>query len=140
MGDNKITFQNFVEINQIIMAYDKNKIYKQSEEAIAKHNLFFIEDVVAFLPIVKSTFYEFFPTDSEQSNTLKAMLEQNKVKTKSSIRAKLYKGTKSSELLALYRMICSDDERKLLNQQYIESRNINTTEPPLFNLDDKDES
>ena len=122
------------------MAYDKKKIYIQSEEAITKNNLFFIEDIVAFLPCSKTTFYEFYPIDSNELNTLKGLLDQNKIKTKSSIRAKLYKGTKSSELLALYRMICSDEERKTLNQQYIESRNLNVTEPPLFpdTTEDKD--
>jgi hypothetical protein len=122
------------------MAYDKEKIYIQAEEAITKNNLFFIEDIVAFLPCDKSTFYRFFDIESNEYHTLKGLLEQNKIKTKSSIRAKLYKGTKSSELLALYRMICSDEERKTLNQQYIESRNLNVSEPPLFpdTTEDKD--
>jgi hypothetical protein len=44
------------------MAYDKKKIYEQAEESIKKNNLFFIEDIVAFLPCSKPTFYDFFPT------------------------------------------------------------------------------
>ena len=102
------------------MAYNKAKIYEQAKEQIAKHNLFFIEDIVAFLPCAKPTFYDFFPIDSNEMNTLKAMLEENKIKTKSSIRAKLFKSGKASELLALYRLICTPDEHRLLNQQYQE--------------------
>ena len=51
------------------------------------------------------------------------MLDHNKIKTKSSIRAKLYKSEKAAELLALYRLIATPEEHRLLNQQYIESKN-----------------
>lgn len=102
------------------MAYDKKKIYNQAEEAIKTNNLFFIEDIVAWLPCGKTYFYEAFPADSNELNSLKELLEQNKTKTKSAIRAKLFKGQKASELLALYRLICTNEERQMLNQSYID--------------------
>jgi len=102
------------------MAYDRNKIYQQAEEAIKKHNLFFIEDIVAFLPCTKTTFYDFFPPDSNELNTLKELLDDNKVRTKSSIRAKLWKSTKAAELLALYRLIATTEEHQKLNQSYVD--------------------
>lgn len=108
------------------MAYDKKKIYEQAEESIKKNNLFFIEDIVAFLPCSKPTFYDFFPPDSNELNTLKDLLDDNKVKTKSSIRAKLWKSNKASELLALYRLIATPDEHRLLNQTYLETKNTHT--------------
>jgi hypothetical protein len=43
------------------MAYDKLKIFQQAKEVIIKNKLFFLEDIVAFLPCASSTFYEFFP-------------------------------------------------------------------------------
>jgi hypothetical protein len=118
------------------MAYDKKKIYQQAEEAIKKNNLFFIEDIVAFLPCDKTTFYRFFPTDCNEYNTLKDLLEDNKIKTKSSIRAKLYKSDKASELLALYRLIATSEEHQKLNQSYIDhttnGKDINIT--PTINV------
>ena len=72
------------------------------------------------MPCSKTTFYEYFPADSDEMNALKAMLEENKIKTKSAIRAKLFRSDKAGELLALYRLICDSDERRMLNQQYIE--------------------
>ncbi len=102
------------------MAFDRDKLYQQAETAIKENNLFFIEDVVAFIPCSKPTFYEHFPIDSNELNNLKDLLEQNKIRTKSAIRAKLYKSPKASELLALYRLICTPEERKMLNQNYIE--------------------
>lgn len=95
------------------MAYDRNKIFKQAQDVIREHNLFFIEDIVAWLPISKPTFYEFFPLGTNEFNELKKMLEDNKVRMKTSIRAKLYKG-KGADLIALYKMICTDEERKAI--------------------------
>src|SRR5690554_1056646 len=102
------------------MAYDKKKLFKQATEAIEKNNLFFIEDVAAFIPCNKSTLYKHFPVDSDELNALKELLEQNKIKTKSSIRAKLYKSAKAAELLALYRLIATPDEHRRLNQSYVD--------------------
>ena len=95
------------------MAYDRRKIYKQALDVIIDHNLFFIEDIVAWLPCDKTTFYRYFPVDCNEYNTLKKMLEDNKVRMKTSIRAKLYKG-KGADLIALYKMICTDEERKAI--------------------------
>ena len=100
--------------------YNKQKIFEQAEQAIRENNLFFIEDIVAFIPCSKFYFYDTFPVDSNEYNTLKDLLDKNKVKTKSAIRAKLFKGEKAAELLSLYRLICTNEERQMLNQQYID--------------------
>lgn len=93
------------------MAYNKRKIYQQAIKAITDNNLFFIEDIVAFLPISKKTFYEYFTVGSDESNNLKELLEINKTTTKSEIRKKLFKSEKAAELLALYRLVCTPEER-----------------------------
>jgi hypothetical protein len=111
------------------MAYDKKKIFEQSKDAIVKNNLFFVEDILGFVAISKTTLYEFFPVESDEMNELKGLLEVNKLKTKASIRAKLYKSPKAAELLALYRLICTNEERQMLNQQYID----HTTKGQSFN-------
>jgi hypothetical protein len=102
------------------MAFDRDKLYQQAETAIKENNLFFIEDIIAFIPCSKQTFYDYFPVGSDEMDDLKGLLEKNKIRTKSAIRAKLYKSPKASELLALYRLICTPEERKMLNQNYIE--------------------
>lgn len=100
------------------MAYDKKKIFEQAKEAIIKHKLFFIEDIVAFLPINKSTYYEFFPLDSNESNELKEMLETNRIEIKSSMRSKWYKSENATLQMALMKLICTDDERKKLSMTH----------------------
>ena len=103
------------------MLYDKKKIYEQAIAAIKDNNLFFISDIVAWLPCQKTWFYDAFPEGSEESETFKALLDTNKTRTKSAIRAKLFKGDKAAELLALYRLICTPEEHRLLNQQYLDA-------------------
>ena len=102
------------------MAYDQKKIFEQAKEQIKKNNLFFIEDIVAFIPCNKDTFYRFFPIDSDEYDTLKGLLNENRVKTKSAIRSKLFKGNKAAELLALYKLICTDEERDALSMQRVD--------------------
>ena len=130
------------------MLYDKGKIFEQAKEEIEKNNLFFVKDIVAFLPRCRSTFYDYFPDGSDELDTIKEMLERNKIKTKSAIRAKLYKGEKAAELLALYRLICTNEERQMLNQNYIDITSkggelksptyiLNVIETPEIENDDK---
>lgn len=102
------------------MAYDKNDIFEKAKQAIADNNLYFIEDVVAFLPIVKVTFYDYFPIDSNEMNDIKELLDNNKVTTKVKLRKKLGEGDKAAEILALYKLIATEDERKALSMQHID--------------------
>ena len=116
------------------MAYDKNKIFEQAKEVIVEHSLYFIEDVVAYLPISKPTFYDYFKVDSNEFNELKDLLETNKVRMKVHLRQKLSMGDKAAEILALYKLICSDEERKALQMQYTDNKNENTNTTTVINL------
>jgi hypothetical protein len=105
------------------MAYDKNKIFEQAKEVIIKNKLFFIEDIVAFLPISKKTYYEYFPIDSNESNELKALLETNKTTLKVSMRSKWYTSNAPALQMALMKLISTPEELKKLSMQYVESEN-----------------
>lgn len=102
------------------MRYDKNEIFEKAKKAITENSLYFIEDVVAFLPIVKVTFYDYFPVDSNEMNEIKELLDNNKVATKVKLRKKLGEGEKAAEILALYKLIATDDERRALSMQHID--------------------
>ena len=102
------------------MPLDEIKIFEQAKEAIEKNNLFDVKDIVAFIPCSRSTFYRFFPDGSDKLDTIKGMLDSNKIRTKSEIRAKLKKSDKAAELLALYRLIATPEEHQKLNQSYID--------------------
>lgn len=100
------------------MAYDKKKIFDQAKEMIVKHKLFFIEDIVSFLPCNKTTFYEFFPSQSNESNELKELLETNRVELKVSMRSKWYKSNAPALQMALMKLIASPEELKKLSMTY----------------------
>ena len=107
--------------------YTDDEIFEWAKEAIAKNNLFTFEDVIAFLPCGRTRFYEACPEGSDRSDALKRMVTDNKIKTKSGIRAKLYK-EKGTSLIALYKMICTDEERRALSLTYQENKQeINAT-------------
>lgn len=105
------------------MAHDKKAIYEQAEQICedAKKRPLFIEDIIAYLPCSKATFYTFFPANSDELDALKEKLEANRVIVKTGIRAKLYEGKGGGAgLIGLYKVIGTDEERKRLSQSYVD--------------------
>ena len=98
--------------------YDRKKIFEQAKEVIEKHKLFFVEDIVSFLPISKPTFYDFFKTDSNEFNDIKDLLEKNRVEVKSAMRSKWFKSENPTLQVSLMKLICTDDERKKLSMTH----------------------
>lgn len=110
------------------MAYDKTKIFEQAKEAIVKHKLFFVEDVVAFIPCSKQTFYGYFPVNSDELDTLKTMLEINRTTLKVSMRSKWYTSNAPALQMALMKLIATPEELKKLSMTFVESENTNRNE------------
>ena len=100
------------------MAYDRKKIFEQAKEMIVKHKLFFIEDIVSFLPCDKTTFYRFFEPESNEYNELKGLLETNRTELKVSMRSKWYKSNAPALQMALMKLIATPEELKKLSMQY----------------------
>jgi hypothetical protein len=100
------------------MAYDKKKIFEQAKEMIVKHKLFFIEDIVAFLPCDKTTFYRFFEPESNEYNELKGLLETNRVELKVSMRSKWYKSNAPALQMALMKLIATPEELRKLSMNH----------------------
>jgi len=104
------------------MAYtdkQKTKIFNDAVKAIKENNLFFIEDVSAFLPIFRQTIYKWWPKGSDKYDTLKDSLDTNKTTEQAELR-KLFKEGQSVEKLALYKLICTDAERKSLSMNHVD--------------------
>ena len=112
------------------MAYDKNKLYKQALQVIEKNKLFFVEDVVAYLPCSKPTLYELFPIDSDELNTIKEELEKNKTEIKVSMRSKWYKSDNPTLQMGLMKLIGTEEEAHRLNGSRQEINQTLTTLPP----------
>jgi len=99
------------------MAYNTEELFNKGMEAIEKHKLFFIEDIIAFLPCRKSTFYEHFSNETDYYKRMFEALEQNRTELKVSMRSKWYKSNAPALQMALMKLICNDDERKMLSMQ-----------------------
>jgi len=106
------------------MAYDRKKIFEQAKEVIVKHKLFFVDDIVAFLPCATSTFYDFFPANSEELDELKGLLEINRTELKVSMRSKWYKSNSPALQMALMKLIGNKEELRRLSMNYNENQQL----------------
>jgi hypothetical protein len=113
------------------MAYKTEDLLKQSLESIEKHKLFFIEDIVAYLPCSKETFYQH---KLHESDALKSALLKVKTEIKVSMRSKWYKSENPTLQMGLMKLIASPEELKQLAMTHVESNN--THEVKEFNLSD----
>jgi hypothetical protein len=114
------------------MAYDRVKIYEQAQELIKTKKLFFIEDVITLLPISKQTFYEFFKVESNELDTIKELLDKNKIEIKNGLRNKWFNGNNPLTQMALYKLIGTEEEYHRIASTKTENKNINI-EKPIFN-------
>lgn len=124
------------------MAFNKQKLYKQALEIAKKGGITSIEDIIAFLPCSKPTFYSYIKVDSQEMDDIKEALAEGKRKTVISIRGKLFKSNNPTALLALYRMLCTQEERDIINTQRHDITSAGekiTAEPLIIEVIDKRE-
>lgn len=114
------------------MAYKTKTLFNTAMEQINKNKLFFIEDIIAFMPCAKSTFYEHFPNDSNYYKIMFEELEKNRTELKVSMRSKWYKSNAPALQMALMKLIATPEELRKLSMQFIESENTHKTESPFF--------
>lgn len=105
----------------------KTEIYKQALEVAEQKKCFFIEQLVSFLPIAKSTFYDYFPVDSDELNSIKEILDKNKVEVKSAMYNKWFKSDNATLQIALMKLIASEEEAHRLNGTNMKVESNNTT-------------
>jgi hypothetical protein len=94
------------------MAYDKQELIDKALEAIEKHNLFFISDVIAFMPCSSATFYNH---ELEKIEDIKSAIEKNRVSIKVNMRKKWFESDHPTLQVALMKIISSDEEAHRLN-------------------------
>jgi len=124
------------------MAYDRKKIFEQAKEVTVKNKLFFIEDIVSFLPCSKNYFYDHFPPDSNEYDELKALLDTNRTTLKVSMRSKWYTSNAPALQMALMKLIATPEELRKLSmnvQSYEGQINIPVlTNDPLADTNESD--
>jgi hypothetical protein len=114
------------------MALNRDDMIKQCLVAISKNKLIFKEDIYAYVPFSKQTFYDH---GLDKVDSIKESLEHNKTEIKNGLRAKWYKSDNPTVQIALYKLTASEEERRLLATNYQEQ--TTRTEQPLFPDDAK---
>lgn len=109
------------------MAYDPKELEDMAVEAINKNKLFFIQDVIAYLPCTSSTFYHL---QLEKSERIKEALLSIKTTIKVSMRSKWYLSEQPTLQLALMKLISSEEELRKLSMSH---NVLEEKEKPIFN-------
>jgi hypothetical protein len=119
------------------MAYNKEELVATAIEAINKNKLFFIDDVISYLPCSRATFYNL---ELDKLDDIKDALTKVKTEIKVSMRSKWYKSDNATLQMGLMKLIASQDELKQLSMQHIESVNSHTVKEfkvqDVFKFDD----
>jgi len=117
------------------MAYNTKSLFEKAMQEVKDRKLFFLDDVIAYLPCSKPTFYDHFPVESDLLNAIKEELDKNKVEIKSAMRIKWYNSDNATLQVALMKLICTDDERKALSPAYVDKTEVNVNgEGMKFNI------
>ncbi len=122
------------------MAYNTNKLKKQALKAIKEHGLYFIEDVIAYLPCSKPTFYDHFPNESDIYKSIVEELEENRIVDKVSMRKKWKDSDNATLQMGLMKLLSSDEERRRLSMEYREHSGTIAHPTNLQDLYDQEET
>ena len=122
------------------MAYDTQTLKDKAEKAIKEHGLYFIEDVVAYLPCAKPTFYEHFPNESDDYKSIVELLEENRINDKVSMRKKWKDSDNATLQMGLMKLLSTDEERRRLAMEYREHSGGVKLTMPKFVMDEPSDS
>jgi len=97
------------------MAYNKKDLEEKALTAIKENELYFIQDVVTYLPCSSATFYNH---ELEKLETIKRELEKNAIRTKVSMRKKWKDSDNATLQMGLMKLLSTDEERRRLAMEY----------------------
>jgi hypothetical protein len=98
------------------MAYNTQNMVSQCFEVIKEKKLIWIEEIFAFVPFCKATFYN---KKLDELDSIKKALEDNRIEMKAVMRVKWLVSDNPTLQLALYRLIATPEEFDRLNVQRI---------------------
>jgi hypothetical protein len=101
------------------MAFDIQELKEKAVASIVKHKLFFMEDVIVYLPCGRTTFYDTYKLNQEPE--IIEALEKNRIEIKVAMRSKWFNSDHPALQIGLYKLIGSDAEAdRLGNKQKLE--------------------
>ena len=61
---------------------EKDKLFEQALQIAKDKRLIFIDEIVAYLPISRETFYTYWPLGSDNLDKIKRVINDNKIEIK----------------------------------------------------------
>ena len=105
-------------------SYDPHELYEMSIEALGKHEITTMEDLINYLPCQKSAFYVKF-NNTEEMDSIKKLINKNKIEVKKKLR-KFFGSAMSTpaERIFLYKILSNEEERMAYNPPKAEQPQI----------------
>lgn len=100
-------------------------------KAINEYTLVFINEITAYLPCSRATFYNH---GLDKIDLIKDGLFQNRVNLKTEIRKRLLESSSAAGLIALYKLIATEEELKRLQNRYVNVGQTNEQNQDFENL------
>lgn len=99
-----------------MIKYAPQQIYAEAMRIIEEKVVFFEDDLIAWLPCSKSTYYEHIKRGSDEADSIKSAILLNRVRAKSVVRRNLFQNADNpTAQIAFYKMICTPEEREALS-------------------------
>jgi len=100
---------------------EKDKLFEQALKIAKDKRLIFIDEIVAYLPISRETFYTYWPLGSDNLDKIKRVINDNKIDIKQGLREKWYESDNATLQMALYKLTAREEERKKLAMSYVDN-------------------
>ena len=104
------------------MGKTKDQHEKDIVEVIKANKICRISHIFGFYTDIKSS--QFYNLKLEESDKIKEAIHQNRAKGTGYLLNKWISSDNATLQIAAYRLICTPEERQMLNQQYIEMKQI----------------
>ena len=106
------------------MAYNTEELYKMALKIIKEREVRTIEGVIALMPCSKPTFYDHFPVESDEFNSIKRELNKKKVEGKERLIRMMGSITHGSpaERIFLYKLWADKEEKEAIYDTSIKAK------------------
>lgn len=107
--------------------YDSDDLEKQAIAVIEAHRLVFIDEVCAYLPCSRTTFYD---KELDKSDAIKSALYRVRTAKKVSLRARWEEGDNPTLQMGLYKLLATPEELSALSMQNVDIKSNGKTIAP----------
>lgn len=108
------------------VTFPKEELYSEALRCIEEYNLFFMHELIAFMPCPVRYFNEAFPEGSQERIDFYEVLDKNKVAMCAKLRKDFLESSAPQLKLALYKLAASKEELQRLTKTYSENENRDT--------------